>query len=408
MDYPYTAPDFLEGQSVNEIHQRMLNVLPNDVDKSENSIFWDVTRPPSTEKAEFVQFELNETIKLIFPQWAYGVWLDYHAQLRGVERKRANQSSGTLLVTGVEGTEIPAGFQFATPANVSTVSSSVLFRATEATTLSGEKDAQNLVSVSIEIEAASGGTLGNVAADTVKLMVTPLSGISYISNPEAITGGTEEETDSDLRERVLEAIRYGVSYTGCNADYIRWAKEVPAVGYVIVDPEWNDPSLPESFHYVDHYGTTRCAGSVRLIIVDENGQPANEQILEEVYLHIMGDGITDVARLAPIGAHLTVVAPEDLVVDISAKVVLEEEEELETVLARFVVNLSAHWLAVAMDAQTAELGTSSVRWAQVGAVLAKTTGVHDYTDLTINGGEENILVTQAQYPTTGKVDVVIE
>lgn len=381
----------------------MLDVLPADVDKSENSILWDVTRPAATEKAEFVQFDLNETIKLIYPLWAYGQWLDYHAELRSVERKRANKASGILDVTGKVGTEIAQGFLFATAANVSSVSSSVLFQATGTTILSGEENGQGFVTVSIEIEAMLGGHAGNVAADTVKLMATPLSDVSYITNPEPITGGTAEETDDDLRERVLAAIRGGVSYTGCNSDYVRWAKEVPAVGYVIVDPEWADPSLPENFHYVDHYGTARCAGAVRLIIVDENGQPANEQIIENVYSHIMGEDITDLARLAPIGAHLTVVAPEDLIVDIDATVHLEEEADLSVVLERFKTNLSAHWLAIALEAQTAETGTSSVRWVQVGAVLAKTTGVHDYTDLTINGQTENIVVTQAQYPITGEV-----
>lgn len=381
----------------------MLDILPSDVDKSENGIFWDVTRPAATEKSEFVQFELNETIKLIFPQWAYGQWLDYHAQLRSVERKPANKSSGELQVTGTKGTEIPSGFQFCTAANVSTISASVVFETETSYTLTGDPDENGHITIEIEVFAVIGGYASNVAADTVKLMVTPLSGISYVTNTEPITGGVEEENDDDLRERVLEAIQGGVSYTGCNADYIRWAKEVPAVGYVIVDPEWNDPSLPENFHYVDHYGTTRCAGAVRLIVVDENGVPANDQILENVYAHIMGTDITDIARLAPIGAHLTVVAPEDLVVDIDATLILEDEETLDAVLARFKSNLYAHWLVVATEAQTSETGTSSVRWVQVGAVLAKTQGVHDYTDLTINGGTSNLLVTQAQYPVTGEV-----
>ncbi len=403
MSYPYTAPNFLENQSVDDIHQRMLELLPSDVDKSENSVFWDVTRPPATEKAEFVQYELNETIKLIFPQWAYGIWLDYHAQLRNLVRKQANKSSGILEVTGILGTTIPEGFQFATAANVSSISSSILFQSTAAFILAGESNAQGQVTCFMEIEAVYGGIAGNVAKDTIKLMVTPLTGISYISNPEAITGGTEEETDEDLRERVLEAIRTGVSYTGCNSDYIRWAKEVPAVGYVIVDPEWDDPSLPEVFHYTDHFGARRCAGAVRLIIVDENGQPANEQILEAIYLHIMGQDDTDISRLAPIGAHLTVVAPEDLIVNIEATVHLEEGEVLDTVLTRFRTNLSAHWLEIAIEAQTAESGTSSVRFVQVGAVLAKTSGVRDYEKLYINGKTENIMVSQAQYPITGEV-----
>ncbi len=390
----YESPDFLQGNSVDEIHQRMLDMLPSDVEKTENSLLWDFTRPPATEKAELVEFHLNETIKLIFPQWAYGTWLDYHAEIRNVARREANPSSGFVTVTATPGTEIPTGFQFATAAKGTAVSASVLFSVTEGGIMGEEGTAV------FPVEAVEGGKAGNVAVDTVILMVNPLSGISYVTNEEAISGGTEWEDDESLRERILEAIRGGISYTGCNSDYLRWAKEVSGVGYVIVDPEWADPTMPEAFHYTDHYGVDRCAGTVRLVIVDENGSPANSQILEDVYQHIMGEGETDVNRLAPIGAKLTVVAPDSSILNITATLVLEED--LEIVEERILSNLNEYWLAVATEAQTAESGVSYVYWVQVGAVIAKTQGVVDYQDLTINGSTQNIRVNQAEFPTTGE------
>ncbi len=403
----YTTPDFLLGNSVDEIHQRMLDNLPSDLEKTENSIPWDLTRPPAIEKAEFVEFHLNETIKLIFPLWAYGTWLDYHAEVRNVTRREANPSSGTVTVTGKAGTEIPTGFQFATAAKTSSVTSSVVFSVVEGGSLSGEEDETGKVSCDFLVEALVGGKIGNVAVDTVKLMVSPLSDISYVTNSEAISGGTELEDDESLRERIMEAIRGGISYTGCNADYIRWAKEVSGVGYVIVNPEWADPELPESFHYVDHYGVERCAGAVRLIIVDENGSPANEQILEDVYSHIMGEDVTDINRLAPIGAKLTVMAPEALLLSISATLVLEEGESLATVEERIRSNLNDYWLEVALEAQTAESSISYIYWVQVGAVIAKTEGVVEYMDLLLGGKTNNIQVSQAEFPTTGEVSFLV-
>ena len=62
--YPYEAPEFLRGQSAEEIHRRMLDSLPQGIDKSEGNIPWDFTRPPALEKAEMVEFTLNETVKL--------------------------------------------------------------------------------------------------------------------------------------------------------------------------------------------------------------------------------------------------------------------------------------------------------------------------------------------------------
>lgn len=403
----FTTPEFLEGNSVDEIHQRMLDLLPSDLEKTENSIPWDFTRPPATEKAEFVEFHLCETIKLIFPQWAYGTWLDYHAEIRNVARREANPSSGYVTVTGTEGTIIPTGFQFATVANTATVTPSVVFSVVEGGTLAGKTDSAGKISQDFLVEAVTGGVAGNVAVDTIKVMMTPLSTITYVTNPEAISGGTALEEDESLRERIMEAIRGGISYTGCNADYLRWAKEVSGVGYVIINPEWADPEMPEAFHYTDHYGVARCAGAVRLIIVDENGSPANAQILEDVYDHIMGTDETDINRLAPVGAKLTVMAPESLVLQISITLVLEEGETLETVEAKIRSNLNDYWLEVALEAQTAVSSISYVYWVQVGAVIAQTEGVVDYSNLLVNGATNNIMVTQAEFPTTGEVDFCV-
>lgn len=404
MDYTYETPEFLQGQSADEIHGRMLNLLPSDIDKSENSIPWDFTRPSALEKANFVEFQLNETIKLIFPQWAYGEWLDYHGEIRNVYRKRANPATGILKVTGLSGTVIPKGFCFAT---VAQLSSSILFQTVEEFVLSGEVNPQNLVENLLEVEAVLGGVSGNVVADSVKLMSKPLSGISYVCNPDVFSGGTDEESDESFKERILDAILLGSSFTGCNSDYIRWAKEVSGVGFVVVEPEWDDPSLPEEFHYTDTSGVKKCAGAVRLIIADENGYPANEQILEDVKLHILGVDDSDIARLAPIGAHVSVIAPEGLEISVSAQLYLDEGEELSTVISRISTNLATYWSVVAGETQESELGISYLRWVQVGAIVAKTLGVVDYQDLLVNGGTENILVTQAQYPVTGEVDFYV-
>ena len=400
-NYPYEAPEFLLGQSADEIHARMLENLPTGIDKGEGNIPWDFTRPSALEKAEMVEFTLNETIKLIFPQWSYGRWLELHGEKENVIRRASNHASGTLNVTGAVGTVIPSGYQFATAADIT---ASVIFEASGGAVLDGEPDENGMVTNSIDIRAVEGGTNGNVDADSIKLMVTPLKGIAKVSNPEPMTGGTEEERDEEYLVRILDAMRNGSSMTGCNADYIRWAKEVPAVGQVIVDPEWDDPSLPENFHYTDQAGHRRCAGAVRLIIVDANGSPANKQILDNVYTHIAGTSDTDIERLMPIGAHLTVIAPDDVGVAIAATVLLDDGADIETVTERFKKGLNDYWREVAQEAaDDADTHTGYIRMVQVGAVLAKTAGVIDYTGLTVNGQTENIPITNAQYPVTGEV-----
>ncbi len=404
--YPYTPPEFLQGQSADEIHSRMLDNLPADIDKSQGNIPWDYTRPSALEKAEFAQFTINETIKLIFPQWSYGKWLDYHGEKVNRIRKAANHASGKLDVTGAVGTIIPAGYQFATPANLT---ASVIFETVEENVLEGIPDSKGQVTNKIEVQAVIGGLIGNVAAGTIKLMVKPMTGIAYVTNLEPMTGGVEAENDDEYVIRVLDTMRNGNSMTGCIADYIRWGKEVPAVGHVIVDPEWDDPLLPAQFHYVDTHGNHRCAGAVRLIIIDSNGLPANQQIIDAVYLHIAGTDDNDLERLMPVGAHLTVIAPTELTVDISATVLLDDGEDITIVTERFKKKIAEYWLVVggeAIDDYANHIGY--IRWVQVGAVLAKTSGVKDYTDLMINGGIVNISITQAEYPVTGEVRLNVQ
>jgi len=197
-NYPYTPPAFLQGQSADEIHSRMLDNLPTGIDKSEGNLPWDFTRPAALEKAEFIEYALNETIKLIFPQWSNGEWMDRHGEMVNTIRRAANRASGVLEVTGNAGTVIPEGYQFATPASLTaSLTASILFETLEETRLEGELGSKGQVTCEIAVQAVEGGPIGNVPEDTIKLMVKPISGIAYVTNPEPMTGGAEAESDAD-------------------------------------------------------------------------------------------------------------------------------------------------------------------------------------------------------------------
>jgi len=390
MSFPYTPPDFLQNQSIDEIHRRMMDALPDNIDKSELQIPWDYTRPSAIEKAEFVEFELNETIKIMFVHWADGRWLDLHGETWGLTRRPANQAFGYLTVTARWGTVIPDGFLFAT---VSNLSASVLFQAMGDFTfidpdIIGPPPRE--ITMFVPTQAVEGGRIGNVPPDTIMLMVTPDTNISYVTNELAFTGGTEAELDDDFRQRILDAIRYGISYTGRDADYVRWAREVPAVGNVMVEPEWAGP------------------GTVRVFIIDANGVPANDQILQAVYHHIIRDD-DRMQRLAPIGATLTVVAPQPLYIDITANVRLFPGQDIDTVLERFKANLNRYWLRASTENHTRDvqnqLAVNSVKYVFIGAELAGTEGIYDYEypSLLVNGGTGNLIIEIGMFPVTGTV-----
>ena len=77
---------------------------------------------------------------------------------------------------------------------------------------------------------------------------------------------------------------------------------------------------------------------------------------------------------------------------------LEDGEDISAVTERFKKNLTNYWLEVGQEA-TDDYDThlGYIRWVQVGAVLAKTSGVKDYEELMVNGGTVNIAVTQVRW-----------
>ncbi len=366
----FIPPSFLSDQDAETIHKRMMENLPPDIDNTENGFPWDFTKPTALEKAEMLEFHLVETLKIMFPMWAYDEWLDYHAKGRGITRKPANAASGELLITGISGTTIPAGFKFAAPATADTPA--IEYQTTEKYTI-GEDG-----TVRVQITAVEAGPKGNVPANTVTLMMTPIKGITSITNEANITGGTEVESDDELRNRIMEIDAASeASFVGSDGDYKRWAEEVPGVGTALVMPEWAGP------------------GTVKVVVIDSNGQPANAAIIAAVYDNIMSPG-DRLQRKAPIGATVTIEAPTAKELNYTFTLELKAGENQETVLERFKAQLRTYYVEAKKD--------GVVRYNRVSSILTNTDGVKDFTDLTINGGTVNIDLEEDEYPVTGIVD----
>lgn len=367
----FKVPPWLSDQDAATIQKRMMERLPADISNIEGDFPWDLTMPSALEKSELLQFFAIELLKQMFPMWATGDFLTYHASGDGLKPKAANRASGAVTVTGVAGTAIPTGFALAVPAVGN--APAVEFRTT------GSAVIPEAGSVTVAIEAAIAGTGGNVPAGTVSIMVTPLKGVTALKNGAATTGGTPEEDEEALRQRILEAdANIDISYVGCDADYVRWAKEVDGVGEAMTMANWEE-AVPNS---------------VKLVVLDANGQPANERILTAVYDHIMVPGNPG-ERKAPVGAILTVAAPTARTINYTVTLVLSDESALERVKDDFGKALLDYY-AKAKEEKV-------VRYSQVAAQLAAVPGVMDFEDLTMNGGSGNIVLVEDEYPVTGTI-----
>ena len=134
-----------------------------------------------------------------FPQTAEGEYLDYHAQLRSLERKPALPAQGTVRFTAGEAAQsdraIPEG-------TVCMTAGLVRFATTQAAVLpAGE------LTVDVPVQALEPGTAGNVSAQTVVSMAVAPMGIASCTNPQAFAGGADGEGDEELRARILDTFR---------------------------------------------------------------------------------------------------------------------------------------------------------------------------------------------------------
>lgn len=104
-----------------------------------------------------------------------------------IERRPAEYAEGKITIFGDEGTIVESGFL---------VSNDDAEYMTTETVEIGETG-----EVSVPIIALKPGTIGNAMAETVTEIDTPTVGVDEVINNEAISGGRNEETDSELRTR---------------------------------------------------------------------------------------------------------------------------------------------------------------------------------------------------------------
>ena len=168
-----------------------------------------------------------------------------------------------------------------------------------------------------------------------------------------------------------------ISYIGNNADYKRWAKTVDGIGDAIVIPEWNGPE------------------TVKIICLDQNGEVANQTLLDAVYNYIMAPDNPE-NRLAPPNTILTVSTPDLVNITYSFTVTVADGFELSTVVAGFKKQLESYYKDVVDD--------GAVKYIKVHALLTETSGVEDFTSLLLNGGTGNIRIENDEYPYTENVE----
>ena len=215
------------AETITSITERLLAEVPEQYDTTEGTYTYDI------EKSVAVEFDnaydqLETVRKQSHVSTASGTYLEKCVAHFGLYRKSATYATGNITVTGTSGAVLPVGSKVA--------AGNVMFTVNDTVTIGDDGTA------SAPVICDTAGTQGNVLAGYINRFPVTISGLLRVTNEHATTGGSNDETDTQLRERYNEYISRPVT-SGNKYQYISWAKSVPGVGDAKCIPLWNGPGI---------------------------------------------------------------------------------------------------------------------------------------------------------------------
>jgi len=355
------------------LRKQMLSQVPDTFDKRDSAPLPTAISPAAYVLAGFY-LTLNQVQQQAFVQTASGQSLDYLGVLAGLTRYPASPA----VRLGVFNTAVPMGARFSTVNGENSINFSVTAAESEAN--------------QYQLTAESPGTVGNEYTGPI-LPITNVPGLTSAQITDILVPGDEEETDDAFRQRIISALN-NRPFGGNIADYQQNIMAIDGVGAVQVYPTWNGG------------GTVKCS------ILGADYVPASPELVQNVQTAIdpptSGLGL----GLAPIGAQVTITAPSEVTVNISATVELAAGYELEQVQPLVESALETYLLSVRQSWGN-QLGTTTVEYAanvylsRVLAAVVGTTGVVNATNVQLNGGTSDLTLTETgdtqQVPVLGTV-----
>lgn len=161
-----------------------------------------------------------------------------HLNITWLEERYA---TGKIEIQADNGTIIPQAYGVETKSGIRFVT----LNTTDVEVVNG--------SITLDIIASEGGTIGNVSPNQITEMTEVVSGIKSINNSMSILGGRDRETDTELRERYLARIDRKSSFTTIGIkNYILNNTLVKKCQVIENDTDLNDADgrLPHSYEAI--------------------------------------------------------------------------------------------------------------------------------------------------------------
>jgi uncharacterized phage protein gp47/JayE len=218
----------------------------------------------------------------------------------------------------------------------------------------------------VPAQAVEPGTAGNVSAGSILTMAVAPVGISRCANPDPFSGGSGEETDERLRERILDSFQRLPN--GANSAYY----EQEAMRF-------------EQVAAVEVLPRKRGIGTVDVVVATLSGTP-EEALLDQLRTHF--------AQSREIAVDVAVSGPETVSVDVAVQVSCDSGQEEEQVLAQ-VRDTITGWF----DGR--RLG-KNVLLAQLNSLVFAVEGV---ANCAVTSPAADVAVERGQLPVLGTLTV---
>ena len=340
-----------------EILQRMLDRVPNNIDKREGSIIYNALAPAAVELAQ-MYIEVERILNEGFADTASREYLIKRAAERGITPEPATAA----IVRGEFNVDVPIGSRF----SLDDLNYVVV-----------EKIEPGIFKLRCEtFGSKANGYLGTL------IPVEYIEGLTTAEVTEILVPGEDEEETEVFRERYFRSFD-PESYGGNIADYKQKTKSIPGVGSVKVYPVWNG------------------GGTVKLVIIDSEYQKPSSELVDQVQTIIdpvqnqgMGLGV------APIGHVVTVEGVKERVVNISTNITYQQGWQWEDIKPYIEEAIDEYFLELIKEWEDVDI---IIRISQIETRILGIEGVIDVGNTEINGVAENLVLESDEIPVRGEI-----
>ena len=349
-----------ENVTYEDILQRMLDRVPENMDKREGSIIYDALAPAAVE-LQLMYIEFDVILKETFGDTASREYLIRRAAERGITPQPATYAF-LKAKTVPSDLQIPLNSRF----SLNDLNYYVVEKISD-----GE----------YKMQCETIGKIGNGYFGDM-IPIDYIQGLESIELTDLLIPGEDEEDTELLRQRYFDSFD-SKAYGGNVDDYLNKTNSLPGVGSTKVTPVWNG------------------GGTVLLTILNSEYGKASDTLIQTVQEEIDptqdGSGI----GIAPIGHIVTVETASEVAVNVSASITFEEgyswtgqKTAIEEAVKGYLLEIRKEW---------ANQSAYVVRIAKIESRIMALKGVLDIANTKINDSESNLMLTKYQIPVFGGV-----